>query len=656
MVEFNFGREVCGDLELASRREWLVTNGLGGYASGTLSGLLTRRYHGLLIAALKPPLERTLLVTKLDEYLESDGCQHPLFVDRWIDGSTDPEGYLHLERFCLEGTTPVWTYACGDLLLEKRVWMQPGANTTYVRYDHVRGTRTLRLNLKALVNYRNHHGSTRSTGVWMRVEPVKYGVRVIAAEDATPFFLRSREAAYTPEHEWYRDFYLSLEDYRGLDKVEDHLCVGEFWGELTPGASVTVVASTEAPLNLDGHTAYEERRAYEQALLERAALPEAPAEIVQLILAADQFIVHRALPDEPEGRSVIAGYPWFGDWGRDTMIALPGLTLVTGREDVARRILRTFAHFVDQGMLPNTFPEVGARPDYNTVDATLWYFEALRAYLESTEDLALLRELFPILQEIVRWHQRGTRYRIHVDPEDGLLYAGEPGAQLTWMDAKVEDWVVTPRTGKPVEINALWYNALRSMEHFAQQLGEPAEAYRTAGDRVRESFARFWNESTGCCNDVIDGPEGDDATLRPNQVFAVSLPHSPLTEAQQRAVVEVCARHLLTSHGLRSLAPHDPRYAGHYGGDQEQRDGVYHQGTVWGWLIGPFTVAYLRVHGDRESARSLLRPLLHHLVEHGVGSISEIFDGDAPFTPRGCIAQAWSVAEVLRAWRLIQGR
>jgi predicted glycogen debranching enzyme len=369
------------------------------------------------------------------------------------------------------------------------------------------------------------------------------------------------------------------------------------------------------------------------------------------MLAASQFVVRRPRPGQPDGSTIIAGYPWFGDWGRDTMISLPGLTLTPGRHEIARRILRTFAQFVDQGMLPNRFPDEGAEPEYNTVDATLWYFEAIRAYHNATADTSLLSDLYPVLQSIVEWHRRGTHYHIGVDPTDGLLFAGEPGVQLTWMDAKVGDWVVTPRVGKPVEVNALWYNALRTMAGFARRLGQDAGSYDRMGDQVKRSFARFWSETAGYCYDVLDAPDGDDLALRPNQLFAASLPHSPLTREQQRAVVDICARHLLTSHGLRSLAGHDPAYVGHYGGDQRQRDGAYHQGTVWSWLIGPFVSAHLRVYGDAELARSFLRPLVYHLADHGVGSISEIFDGDPPFTPRGCIAQAWGVAELLRAWQ-----
>jgi predicted glycogen debranching enzyme len=663
----DFGREICGHLPAAERREWLVTNGIGGYASGTVAGLLTRRYHGLLIAALQPPLGRTLLLTRLDETATYDGRVYSLFASRWAGDQVEPTGFQHLERFHLEGTTPVWSFVCADALLEKRVWMQPGANTTIIRYDLRRGAGPLVLDVKSLVNYRDHHGNTHASNWHMWVDPVPRGLQVTAFEGATPFFLLSDRTEATPQHEWYRDYFLSVEACRGLDALDDNLYAGHFRATLHPGQSLTLAASTDARPNLDGTSAYAERQAYEQQLLVgagftpaqplpapgKAGVKPAPTVAERLVLAADQFVVHRSLPGDPDGRSIVAGYPWFGDWGRDTMISLPGLTLVTGRHDVAARVLHTFAHFVDQGMLPNRFPDEGETPEYNTVDATLWYFEAIRAYFAAAGDDELLRDLFPVLQEIIEWHQRGTRYHIRVDPADGLLYAGELGVQLTWMDAKVGDWVVTPRIGKPVEINALWYNALRSMADFARRLDEPVHPYEVLAEQTHAGFARFWNQGAGYCYDVIDGPNGDDPSLRPNQLFAVSLPHSPLSPSQQRAVVDVCARHLLTSCGLRSLAPDDPAYIGGYGGDRRQRDAAYHQGTVWSWLIGPFVTAYLRVYGDREQARSFLQPFIHHLADHGVGSISEIFDGDAPFAPHGCIAQAWGVGEVLRAWSAV---
>jgi predicted glycogen debranching enzyme len=388
-----------------------------------------------------------------------------------------------------------------------------------------------------------------------------------------------------------------------------------------------------------------------------------PAWIEQLVLAADQFIVDRPLPDAPNGKTIIAGYHWFGDWGRDTMISLPGLTIATGRPEIARSILLTFAKYVDNGMLPNRFPDAGEVPEYNTVDATLWYFEAIRSYYDATADDDLLEELFPVLADIIDWHCRGTRYNIHLDASDGLLYAGESGVQLTWMDAKVDDWVVTPRIGKPIEVNALWYCALRLIAKFARQLGKPYTEYDAIADLTLAKFPRFWNSDTGYCYDVLDSPDGDDPALRPNQIFAVSLPgigakgYTPLlTPTQQREIVDTCGRQLLTSHGLRSLAPNHPQYQGHYGGNQLQRDGAYHQGTTWGWLLGSFVLAHLQVYGDRTQARQFLEPIGHHLQTHGLGTCSEIFDGDAPMTARGCIAQAWTVAEVLRAWVATENR
>jgi predicted glycogen debranching enzyme len=647
----SFGRDICGNLDNSARREWLVTNGIGGFASGTVAGVLTRRYHGLLVAALQPPLGRTLLLIKLDETVAYNGISYPLFANRWGSGSVDPHGYRHIEQFHLEGTTPVWTFACADALLEKWVWMRYGENTTYIRYTFRRGSAPLTLSAKALVNYRDFHGVTR--GGWlMQVSPIQHGLRLAAYTGAAPLYMLSEQARAIPQHEWHRDFALSVEQYRGFEGLEDHLYAGLFEAVLEPGQSLTLVASTEASPNLDGAAAYAERQAYEQELLE--AHHEQPVWIQHLALAADQFIVKRSTPLEPEGSSIIAGYPWFGDWGRDTMISLPGLTLSTGRPEVAHRILRTFAHYVDQGMLPNRFPDAGETPEYNTVDATLWYFDAIRAYFSATGDVDLLRQLYPVLQEIVAWHQRGTRYHIHVDLADGLLYAGEPGVQLTWMDARVDGREITPRTGKPVEINALWYNSLRCMVAFAQILGESPDVYMEMADTVQASFSRFWYEAGGYCYDVLDGPQGPDASLRPNQLLAVSLPYSPLMPVQQKAVVDACARHLLTSHGLRSLAPSHPDYVGVYGGDYRQRDGAYHQGTVWSWLLGPFVCAHLNVYQEPELARSFLDPIAYHLSDHGLGSLSEIFDGEPPFTPHGCFAQAWGVAEVLHAWKSIE--
>ena len=658
-AEVQFGREICGVLDVAEQREWLVTNGIGGFASGSVSGNLTRRYHGLLVAALQPPVGRIQLVAKLDEIARYDGADYALGTNRWSSGAIEPHGYTHIESFRLDGTTPVWGFAIGDAILEKRVWMRHGENTTYVQYKLLRGSQSMELELRTLINYRDFHSNTHAGDWHMKIDTVKNGLQVTAFDGAIPFYLFSADAKVEPRHDWIRDYFLPIEKYRGLDDREDNLLGAVFRATLQTNQSVSIVLSTNASAALDGIAARAENAKREADLLAQwsstdgPAATAAPGWIRQLILAADQFVVRRDLADTTtDGKTIIAGYHWFGDWGRDTMIALPGLTLATGRADIAKQILLSFARYIDGGMLPNNFPDAGGRPEYNTVDAALWFFEAVRQYFAATQDNETLAKLFPVMAQMIDAHVAGTRYQIHVDQVDGLLYAGEPGVQLTWMDAKVGDWVVTPRIGKPVEINALWFNALETMAGLASAAKQSAEPFAKLAARAKQSFAKFWNSSAGYCYDVIDAPGiGNDTTLRPNQIFAVSLPQSPLPAEQQKAVVDICALRLLTSHGLRSLAQSESGYQGHYGGSSRERDGAYHQGTVWGWLLGPFVLAHLRVYKDRAAAISFLEPLGKQIHSHGLGTLSEIFDGDAPFTPRGCIAQAWTVAEVLRVWR-----
>jgi predicted glycogen debranching enzyme len=657
----DFGRDICANLAAAETREWLVTNRIGGFAAGTVAGLLTRRYHGLLVAALKPPLGRTLLVTKIDEIAEYAGKSFPLGANRWAGGAIDPRGFEYVERFHLEGTTPVWTFALDDALLEKRIGMEQGANTTYVSYQLLRASSAVRLALKVLINYRDFHGSTHAGGWRMDVQPVERGLRVVAFPGATPLYLLSPNASAEAAHDWYRNYDLALERYRGLEDCEDHLHAATFHATLDPGERVALVFSTESAAELDEKKALGKRIKHERSLLARwnSAQPSlkktTPPWVRQLVLAADQFIVARPSAQNPQARTVIAGYPWFGDWGRDTMIALPGLTLVTGRPEISKDILRTFAGFVDGGMLPNTFPEGGEAPQFNTVDAALWYLEAVRQYLAATRDTKTLRELFPVLAGIIHQYAQGTRYNIRADPADGLLYAGDSGVALTWMDAKVGDWVVTPRIGKPVDVNALWFSALLSMARFARSLKKNSSEYESMALRAREGFRRFWNAATQCCFDVLDGPGGNDARLRPNQLLSVSLSERLLSEDQRRAVVDACERELLTPRGLRSLSPNDPAYRGHYGGPPPERDAAYHQGTIWGWLLGPFVQAHLQVYKDRRRAAAFLEPAAQAILEFGLGTVGEIFDGDPPFAPRGCIAQAWTVGELLRAWVACNG-
>lgn len=672
-MTIKFGREICGQLEIAEGREWLVTNGIGGYASGTVAGDLTRSYHGLLVAALEPPLQRTLLLSKIDDLVTYNGENYPLATNRWQGNNISPAGYQNIESFRLEGTIPVWSYAIADAILEKRIWMQPKANTTYVYYSLKRGSKPIELTFKTLVNYRSFHGG--SLPQLKSQSPVINGVRIIMdVDNPQPFYLLCDRGNVSLTNEVYQDFQLPREAYRGLNDRDSHLHVATFTATLQPEESLTFVASTAIPnaltgesldldntnvLNrlLDGQQALSDRQNYERELIKvwqaaNSNMGSIPDAIEQLVLAADQFIVDRQIQNHPDGKSVIAGYHWFNDWGRDTMISLPGLTLATGRSEIARSIIATFAEYISEGMLPNRFPDGDSLTDkdYNTVDATLWYFEAIRQYYAQTEDKEFLKDIFPKLAEIIDWHQRGTRYGIKLD-DDGLLKAGEEGVQLTWMDALVNGEVITPRYGKPVEINALWYNALRTMSAFATTLGQDASQYEQMAETTKRGFVRFWNQDTGYCFDVLDTPDGtNDPALRPNQIFALSLPESPLTKEQQQGVIQACEQSLLTSYGLRSLDRHNPQYKGYYGGDRYDRDSAYHQGTVWGWLIGAFALAHLRVYGDRDRALSFLAPITDHLTNAGLGSISEIFDGDAPFNPRGCIAQAWSVAEVLRAY------
>jgi predicted glycogen debranching enzyme len=670
-----FGRDLTNDLDAMMRREWLVTNGVGGYAMGTPTGVRTRRYHGYLISALKPPTERTLTVAALDTWVtaESSGLRenarekYPLCTHEWAAGVLLPDGYRHLESFELDGTIPTWTWIIGNTQIVQRVWMQHGKNTTYITYEHRRGADPVTMHITPLVTYRDHHRNTGGGGsvsVQIRREEGYHDVNILPGEDLsrdadaptpTPFRILANADTVTPTNSWWWSFRLSVETERGLNDQEDLYAAAQFSRTLRPGETLAMICTTEPDMPPPWQETLATQRERDRALVQSAQLDSAPEWIQRLALAADQFIVDRQISGDT-GKSILAGYPWFTDWGRDTMIALPGLTLATHRPEIAEKVLRTFAHFVSQGMLPNRFPDAGQEPEYNTADATLWYFEAIRAYLDVVDDADLITTLYPTLREIIEWHVRGTRFGIRVDEEDGLLWAGEEGWQVTWMDVKVEDWVVTPRMGKPVEINALWYNALVIMEELAIRLGQMNDAarFRAMATRAEESFLQRFPNPEGYLYDVVDTPNGDDATLRPNQLIAVSLTNSMLDDDLARSVVDICARKLITSVGLRSLAPDEADYCAHCTGEIRSRDGAYHQGTVWSWLIGTFVAAHYRVYKDAHAAFSYLAPLGDHLRDAGLGTISEIFDGDAPHTPRGCMAQAWSVAEVLRVYRLLE--
>ncbi|GAA5528787.1 amylo-alpha-1,6-glucosidase [Herpetosiphon gulosus] len=648
-----FGREILGHPAAALRREWIVTNGAGAYAMGSLlANAPIRKYHGLLIAALEPPLGRTLLVGGLQTSAEYGSQTYELSSFETSDGRLST-GYRNLETWQLDGAIPTARYVLAEAVLGQRIWMEDGANTTYLLLTHERGNDPIKLELRPLLSERDHHDTTVDANWQPSFAALANGV-LMTTPAGTQVRMLSDHATWQNEPAtWVEDIYYREELERGYPDTARLLQTGRFRATLQPGQSLTLIFSTEANPSTDGLAALAREQARQAQLLEQARLlHKAPEFIKQLVYAADQFMVRRTvqLPDGStwQGWSVIAGYPWFSDWGRDTMIALPGLLMATGRATLAADVLRTWSHFLSQGMLPNRFPDVGAEPEYNTVDATLWFFQALRTVYQATGDIQLVADLYPKLVEIIDWHERGTRYSIKV-ADDYLLTAGEPNVQLTWMDAKFEDWVVTPREGKAVEINALWYSALRTLGEFATLLGNDhdVERFRCAAERVAVAYRRFWSAEHGYLYDVIDGPHGADSALRPNQLLAVSVAHSPLDDATAKAVVDSCARHLLTSYGLRSLAPHDPQYLGVYGGDLKTRDASYHQGITWGWLIGPYISAVSKVYGV-EQARSYLQPFADHLRDAGIGSVSEIFDGDAPITPRGCPWQAWSVAELLR--------
>ncbi len=647
MIEF--GQDVCSNLEEALQREWLETNGLGGFASSTITGLNTRRYHALLTAATKPPVGRLVLLSKLEETLVVNGERFDLSSNQYPN-TFHPRGFQYQKSFGLD-PFPVCTYEVAGVVIEKSVFMVHGENTTVVQYKRRRKKRDVqdcRLEIHPLIAFRDYHSTVRENGSLNPHVDASDGLAAIKPYGDLPELYFAHEAdELEVSGYWYRNFEYRVERERGLDFVEDLFNPFVLKFDLNSKREVSIIASTTKQRAGD---AKKLRKAETARRKKIARSSPAKGDLVRaLTVAADQFIVRRG-----DRKTIIAGYHWFSDWGRDTMIALPGLTLTTGRYDIARSILLEFARHVDQGMLPNRFPDAGEQPEYNTVDATLWYVEAIRALVEHTNDYDFVREnLYDVMLEIINWHERGTRYQIHVD-EDGLVFAGEPGVQLTWMDAKVGDWVVTPRIGKPVEIQALWYNALCGMEELANKFGDQANADRfgSMAARAKVSFNRqFWNESAGCLYDVVDG-HVRDGSIRPNQTLAVSLRHSMLDAESSRRVVEVVERELLTPAGLRSMATNDPQYIGRNEGDIRSRDGAYHQGTVWAWLIGPFISAYLKVNGNdrvaRRQARAWLAGFSEHLGDACLGQVSEIFDGDAPHRPRGCVAQAWSVAEILR--------
>jgi predicted glycogen debranching enzyme len=642
-----FDQRITQNFNEAIRREWLETNGLGGWASSTITGAHTRRYHGLLVAATRPPVERMVMLSKLDEAIAVDGQQMELSTNVYA-GAVQPEGYQYLLSFT-KPFFPEFIYEVAGVRLRKTIAVVHEENTTLILYEVSKGSPDFTIELRPFMAGRNYHDLSHANGQInpdLKIEKDLFITRLYAG--LPELYLSIPGARFEAQPDWYYKFEYIVEKARGQDFREDLFTPGVFKCRLTAGDRLGVIASTQNPSGRDAFALLDREKERRQRLI--SAMPVVDETTKILGLAADQFIVQR----DSELKTIIAGYHWFTDWGRDTMIALPGLTLATGRFEDAKKIIRAFAHSISQGMLPNRFPDAGAAPEYNTVDATLWFFVAIYKYLKYTGDKAFIEnELLPVLEDIIDWHDRGTRYNIHVD-EDGLLYAGEPGVQLTWMDAKIGDWVVTPRTGKAVEINALWCNALAIMAFLHDLLGNqtPAQRYRERADKTKDSFRReFWYEEGGYLYDVVDG-DTRDTSIRPNQIIALSLPFPLLEEQPSCKVLETVTDKLYTPFGLRSLAPDDPQYRPVYSGNGSERDSAYHQGTAWGWLLGPWLTAVVRFNGQdgKAAARTYFREITPHLEDAGIGTISEIFDADWPHVPRGCIAQAWSVAEILRAY------
>ncbi|HEV7225551.1 MAG TPA: amylo-alpha-1,6-glucosidase [Pirellulales bacterium] len=662
-------RSPSADPEVLLSREWLVTNGLGGYASASISGVCTRRYHGLLIAALPAPYGRMVMLNHVaEEFRLPDGSVISLGAEEQPDNKLIVHSVASLQEFRLEMGLPVWQFVVGDFVVERRVLLPYQQNTVYLNYRLLSGPGQLRLRVRPSVHFRPHEAPvSMKLDQSFSVTSSDQGCE-IAYPQIPPLRVRlgAEASAIVLDGGRWRDLFYRMEHRRGYDAHGAMWSPGYFKTDLKVGDEATLIASTEAwdvlrAIGPDRAFAAEQER--RNRLLNQAGPRIEDGMAAELVLAADQFImtpatrvadaVHlHAAGDEV--RSVIAGYHWFTDWGRDTMISLEGLTLATGRRAEAGYILRSYALHVRDGLIPNLFPEGQHEGLYHTADATLWYFHAIDRYLQASNDRTTLKLLLPILAGCVEHHLRGTRFGIHVDPKDGLLSQGQAGYQLTWMDAKVGDWVVTPRRGKAVEINALWYNALRLMQQWTseEQDGEASARYAEMAERVRISFNdRFWYAQGDYLYDVLDGEGGADAAMRPNQILSISLPHAVLDQNRWHAVLEQVVNRLLTPMGLRSLAPGEPDYKPRYDGDLRSRDAAYHQGTVWAWLIGPLVDAWLKVHpGDEETARGFLVGFQAHLGEACIGSISEIFDAEAPYSPRGCVAQAWSVAEVLRAW------
>ncbi|MSR28946.1 MAG: glycogen debranching protein [Phycisphaerales bacterium] len=656
----DFGRLVCNGDEAFSR-EWLVTNGIGGYASGTIGGVRNRRYHASLVAATSGPSVRTLLVGDLPITAVYRGLRYPLSASRWRDGSISPRGHLWLQRFYLDGAIPVWRWAIRDALLERRVFMIHGENTLCQHWSLVQGASPVQLEIDLLVDCRSHHALGRLDAPSPAMDRIDRGVKLAWRAPSGPqeLFVQCAKCVPSPRGSWWRDWFLADEAARGYDAIDCLWNAAMLEVVLAPGANALLTASTASQSERFPDELLDAETARQGELLSRAGFDPVGPALAQLAMAADQFVVARPLRSNPSklAPSIIAGYPWFGDWSRDTMFSLPGVLLATGRAEEAKSLLSAFSQWLDHGMLPNRFPDSPGDPsEFNAVDAPLLMVIASARTFDASPDPAWLTELWPALEGIIAAYTAGTRHGIGVDPQDGLVHAAEPGVQLTWMDALVNGRVITPRMGKPIEVNAFWFEALESLARLATVLGKSPQRYSDASARVRKSFGKFWNQQRSCCFDVIDGPDGHDQSVRPNQLFASALGDELLPIGQRRAICDCVMANLWTPQGLRTLAPQESAYLGTYGGDPTSRDEAYHQGTVWPWLFLPLIKTHYLVHHSARAIGDFVFPFVNHLREGGLGSLNEVFSGNPPHEPGGCTAQAWSVGAILEAWAWIRAR
>jgi predicted glycogen debranching enzyme len=646
----------------ATQHEWLETNGLGGWAGSSIIGANTRRYHGLLVAATVPPAERMVLLSKLDETIVTGDNRIELGVNLYPGQTVSPEGHQYLQGFTRE-LFPQWDYEAGDIRLKKTIAMVHGENTVLLFYDVMEAAGPFTVELLPLMAARSYHSLSHEGPQMHWHVDFENGIFHNRPDGKTNVFISVPGSSYEHTPRWFNNFQYSIEQFRGLDHSEDLFNHGVFSVKLKKGDSLGIIISTEDPVGKDPYELLSKETLRRKLLISNQPDDEI---VQQLTLAADQFIVRRnikvsASPEassfggslEEAGATIIAGYHWFTDWGRDTMISLPGLCLSTGRFDDAKKILSVFAKSVSQGMLPNRFPDNGEETEYNNVDATLWFFIAVEKYLQSTGDKDfVVKEILPVLKEIIDWHYKGTRYNIHVT-DDGLLYAGTEGQQLTWMDAKIGERVLTPRIGKPVEIQALWYNALMIFAGLLELNDQPDDAgmVNMSAEKAKKSFGRrFWYVEGNYLYDNINEKDEPVTEFRPNQLFAISLPYALIEGDKARVVLHLVTEHLYTPVGLKTLPKNDPHYAPVYEGDQYHRDSAYHEGTVWSWLLGPYVDTIMKVEGTagKEQAKKIINDFAYHLNEACIGSVSEIFDAELPHHPRGCVAQAWSVGEILR--------